>query len=124
MSRFFVLSGAIAGFLGVALGAFGSHGLSGHIAENLVNAFNTGAQYQMYHALAVLAVGVLLHQFPGRRLLFWSGLFFLMGILLFSGSLYLLVVAELRWLGPITPLGGLSFMVGWLFLAFSVVRQD
>lgn len=124
MSRFFVLTGAIAGFLGVALGAFGAHGLSGRIAENLVNAFNTGAQYQMYHALALLAVGVLLHQFPERRLLRWSGLFFLMGILLFSGSLYLLAVTELRWFGPVTPLGGLSFMVGWLFLAFSVVRKD
>lgn len=124
MSRAFIFSGAIAGFLGVALGAFGAHGLKGRIAEHLVNAFNTGAQYQMYHALALLAVGILLQQFPGRRLLRWSGSFFLIGTLLFSGSLYLLAVTELRWFGAVTPLGGLCFMVGWLLLAMSVARKD
>ena len=122
MSKVFVLAGAIAGFLAVALGAFGAHGLRGRLDESLLSAFNTGAQYQMYHALALVAVGLLLQRFPAQRALHWSGGFFLAGILLFSGSLYLLTLTQIGWFGPITPIGGLSFMVGWLLLAVGAVK--
>jgi uncharacterized membrane protein YgdD (TMEM256/DUF423 family) len=124
MSKLFIAFGAFVGFVAVMLGAFGAHGLKGRVAESLVTAFNTGAQYQMYHALALLAVGILLRLFPGKRLLKWSGGFFIAGIFLFCGSLYLLTFIRQPWLGPITPVGGLSFMVGWLLLAVAMMRKD
>jgi uncharacterized membrane protein YgdD (TMEM256/DUF423 family) len=122
MAKVFIAIGALAGLLAVMLGAFGAHALRGQIDENLLVTFNTGAQYQMYHALALLMVGVLVQLFPGHKLLNWSGLFFVAGMLLFSGSLYALALTEIKWFGPVTPVGGLAFMVGWLLLAFATTK--
>ena len=119
---------AILGALAVALGAFGAHGLksrvdAGTLELTLLEAFKTGVQYHFYHALAILAVGcagtILL---PGRAgtvaVVAW-----LVGILLFSGSLYLMTLTGLRWLGAITPIGGVAFIVGWIALAFAARQQ-
>jgi uncharacterized membrane protein YgdD (TMEM256/DUF423 family) len=119
MGSIFLFSGAILGGLGVALGAFGAHALKNRLhAEQLVT-FETGVRYQMYHALALGVVGVFQILFPASNLAGLSGWSFLLGILLFSGSLYLLAVTRKRWLGAITPLGGLGFLAGWVFLALA-----
>lgn len=122
MSKVFIVSGAMAGLLAVLLGAFAAHGLREHLDDALLSTFKTGVQYQMYHALALVLIGVLAHQFPGQRLLRWSGILFLIGVLLFSGSLYMLALTQISWFGPITPLGGLAFMAGWLALAYAAMK--
>lgn len=127
MTRIFIIIAALAGLLAVALGAFGAHGLRGQIDATSLAAFNTGVQYQMYHALALLLVTVLMRLFPVRlfpasRLLLWSGAAFIVGIMLFSGSLYGLALTSAGWLGPVTPLGGLSFMLGWLLLGCAALN--
>lgn len=122
MAKIFIVTGAFAGLLAVVLGAFGAHALRGRIEETQISAFNTGAQYQMYHALALLAVGVLLYLFPAQAALKWSGGFFVLGMLLFSGSLYALALIQASWFGPITPIGGLAFMAGWLCLAYAGIK--
>lgn len=111
----YLLIGAVAGFLAVALGAFGAHGLKNTISPAMLNVFNTAVQYQGLHALALLVTGMLLRDLsvPGLR---WAGRFFTLGIILFCGSLYLLAITQYRMLGAITPLGGLSFLAGWVFL--------
>lgn len=104
----------IAGALGVALGAFGAHGLEGRIDDpHLIEVWHTGARYHLIHALALL--GVAAH--PAQPA--WAGWLFVAGIALFSGSLYLMTLTGVRWLGAITPLGGLCFIAAWLVLAFS-----
>jgi len=107
-------------FLGVAAGAFGAHGLSSYFARypDLESTFDTAVRYHMIHALALLAAAWAAEKWPGT-LTTWTGFLFLSGILIFSGSLYLLVFTRMRWLGAITPLGGAAFLSGWaaLFLA-------
>ncbi len=108
--------GAIAGAVGVLLGAFGAHGLKSRVDPDLLAVFETGVRYHMYHALALLAVGWAATRWPGA----WvsaSGWLFLIGIVVFSGSLYLMTLTGARWLGAITPLGGLAFISGWVALA-------
>ena len=124
MTRFLLVAGAVNGFLGVALGAFGAHGLRGRVPENLVTVFQTGVQYHLVHALALLLAGVMAGMALGRpALLHWSGMLFLAGIVLFSGSLYLLAVTGVRWLGAITPFGGVAFLAGWVLLVVASLRQ-
>ncbi|MFT4994664.1 MAG: uncharacterized membrane protein YgdD (TMEM256/DUF423 family), partial [Paraglaciecola sp.] len=101
---------AASGMLAVILGAFAAHGLKDKLSESMMGAFQTGVQYQMYHSLALILLVVLYRQMP-QSLLIWSGGFMLAGILLFSGSLYLLAITQVRWFGPITPVGGLCFIV-------------
>ncbi len=113
MERLFLGLGGLAGGLAVALGAFAAHGLRGRLSEDLLATFETGARYQMYHALALLLVAVLLARNPDAGLLVAAGWLFVAGILLFSGSLYLLTLGGLRWLGAVTPLGGVAFILGW-----------
>ena len=108
--------GAIAGAVGVALGAFGAHGLKTRVSAEMLAIFETGVRYQMYHALALLAVGWAATRWPGGWLTA-SGWLFFVGILVFSGSLYVMTFTGARWLGAITPLGGLAFILGWLALA-------
>ncbi len=122
MTNPFIAVAAASGFVAVTLGAFGAHGLKGKITPELLNAFQTGVQYHFYHTLALLVVGLLLIRFPSERLLMTSGGLFLLGILLFCGSLYLLVLGGPRWLGPVTPLGGLCFMAGWVTLFITALR--
>jgi uncharacterized membrane protein YgdD (TMEM256/DUF423 family) len=115
MNRWVVL-GSISGFIAVAMGAFGAHGLAGTIDEHAIEVFKTGAQYQMYHALALLSLAHITAKNPGQAVV--PGWAFVAGTVLFSGSLYLLAVTGAKWLGAITPVGGLSFMVGWASLAY------
>ena len=118
MSKLFITLAAINGFLAVSLGAFAAHGLSSRLSEQLLANFQTGVQYHMYHALALAGVGILSLQFPGSAALRYSGLLFLTGIVIFSGSLYVLALSGVRWLGAITPVGGVAFLAAWGALAW------
>lgn len=115
MARF-VVFGALYALLAVALGAFGAHGLEGRLSERMLQNYETAVRYQMYHGLGLLLVGVLADKLGAGRLMVWSGRLLQLGILLFSGSLYVLSLTGFTKLGIIAPLGGLSFIFGWLLL--------
>jgi len=117
----FLLLGAVYGLLGVAFGAFGAHALRSRLAPDMLAVYHTGVEYQFYHAFALLAVGVLCTVRPGPGLGV-AGWCFGLGVLLFSGSLYLLALTGTRWLGAITPVGGLLFLVGWAALIWAQLR--
>lgn len=119
--RLFVLLGAVLGFFGVALGAFGAHGLEGRIPEGDLAIFETGVRYHLVHAVALVAAGWVAGRWPGGGAVV-AGWAFLLGVLVFSGSLYLLVLTGARWLGAVTPVGGVSLLVGWVALAWRVFR--
>jgi len=116
---------AVLAMTSVALGAFATHGLRGHLDPGDLATFETAARYQMYHGLALLAVAWIMDRWPGP-LVVWSARLILVGVLIFSGSLYVLVLHGQRWLGAVTPLGGLFLMGGWLLLAWHLVavRDD
>jgi uncharacterized membrane protein YgdD (TMEM256/DUF423 family) len=118
MDRVFFGLGAVSGLLAVAAGAFGAHALRVRLSPDLLAVFETAARYQMYHALGLLAVAWAIARWPGSTAS-WAGWLFLIGTVLFSGSLYALALTGARWLGAITPLGGLAFLGGWLCLAWS-----
>jgi uncharacterized membrane protein YgdD (TMEM256/DUF423 family) len=118
MDRIFFAIGALSGFIGVALGAFGAHALKGRLEPDLLAVFEVGVRYQLYHALALLAVGWASTRWPGPVALA-SGWLFVAGTIIFCGSLYALAVSGARWLGAITPLGGLALLAGWLCLAWA-----
>lgn len=114
----FIRGAAISGFIGVAAGAFGAHGLQKHVDPTLLPVWHTAVLYQMIHTLAILIlVGLAAH--VNERALRWTGRLFAAGIVIFSGSLYVLVLTNVKWLGAITPIGGLCFLAGWLCLALS-----
>ena len=115
MDKTFMLIGAVAAFLAVAFGAFGAHGLRERISPEMLAVFETGARYQMYHALAILIVAGTMARMDGW-LIKTAGWLFTAGIVLFSGSLYLLALTGVTVLGAITPLGGLAFLAGWACL--------
>ena len=116
--RIFFALGGISGFISVAAGAFGAHALRSRVTPEYLSVFETGARYQMYHALALLAVAWAISRGAGSTAQ-WAGWLFLIGTLMFSGSLYGLALTGIRWIGAITPLGGVAFLAGWLCLAFS-----
>ncbi len=116
MDKTFLLIGAVFGALGVGLGAFGAHGLRARLSPEMLAVFETGVRYHMYHALAILLVAALMGRMDAGRLLPAAGWAFTGGILLFSGSLYVLALTGITVLGAITPLGGLAFLVGWALL--------
>ncbi len=120
-ARMFLALGSLSAFLGVAAGAFGAHALKSRLTPDLLAVFETGARYQLYHALALLAVAWASTQFPGAWIR-WAGWCFAGGTLLFSGSLYALALSGVRVLGAITPFGGLLFLAGWLCLALAACR--
>jgi uncharacterized membrane protein YgdD (TMEM256/DUF423 family) len=121
---FWIRIGAISAGLAVAAGAFGAHALEGKLDARAKEVFETAARYQMFHALALLAVGLLaLRARPGRALDL-AGWAFLIGAVLFSGSLYALALTGIRWLGAITPLGGVGFLVGWTALTLFRVEPS
>ena len=121
MDRIFAALGAASGFVGVAAGAFGAHGLKAQLTPELLAVFDTAARYQMIHALALLAVAWAIGRWPGRAAVA-SGWCFVAGTLIFSGSLYLLALTGVRGLGAITPVGGVLFLCGWLLLALAAWR--
>ncbi len=120
MERTYFALGGLLAAIAVALGAFGAHALRDRLTTDLLATFETGVRYQMYHALALFAVAWALSRYPASTPILASGWLFLAGIILFSGSLYLLVLTDLRILGAVTPLGGVAFILGWLSLTFGV----
>jgi uncharacterized membrane protein YgdD (TMEM256/DUF423 family) len=121
MDRLFFTLGSLSALIAVAAGAFGAHGLRGRLTPELLTVFETAARYQMYHALALLAVAWAATRWPGA-LVSWAGWLFVAGTLIFSGSLYALALTGARWLGAITPLGGVAFLAGWLCLLLAAQR--
>ncbi|MBN1958378.1 MAG: DUF423 domain-containing protein [Desulfuromonadales bacterium] len=122
MERIFLTVGALSAFIGVAAGAFGAHGLKHRISADMLAVFETGVRYQMYHALALMAVAWACSHWPSA-LVTASGWSFLLGTLLFSGSLYLMTLSGIKSFGAITPVGGLAFLLGWLFLVLGIWRN-
>ena len=118
----FLVIGALAMALGVILGAFGAHGLKNKLTPDLLAVYQTGVEYHLYHALGLILVGVLINQFPQVSGLHTGGWLLLAGILIFSGSLYVLAITGIRWLGAITPIGGTAFIAGWVWIAWSLAR--
>ena len=121
MLRVFLMLAAFFGFTGVALGAFAAHGLKGRLTEQYLAIFHTGVTYQLVHTLALFGVALLAPHLPGR-LVTWAGVCFAVGIVLFSGSLYVLTMTGISKLGIITPFGGLAFLAGWLCLGLAAWR--
>ena len=121
MLRVFLMLAAFFGFTGVALGAFAAHGLKDRLSEQYLAIFHTGVTYQLVHALALIGVALLATQLQSR-LVTWAGVCFALGIVLFSGSLYVLTMTGISKLGIITPIGGLGFLAGWLCLGLAAWR--
>lgn len=128
MHKGFIKTAAILGALSVAIGAFAAHTLKGAISDYALEIFETSVKYQFYHVFGLLAVGIIYKEFPGKMLL-WAGRLFIAGIILFSGSLYILAAIKAavqpgyNWIGAITPLGGLCFILGWIFLFVGCKRK-
>lgn len=123
MTRFFIAAGALAAALAVGGGAFGAHALAGRVTPERLAVFETGVRYHMYHALALLVVGWASAAWAGSQPVVWAGYLFLAGLVLFSGSLYVLVLTDTPWLGAVTPLGGLAFIAGWVLLAWAALAR-
>lgn len=121
--RLALVCGALFALLAVMAGAFGAHGLRGVLGSQGLEVFQTAVTYQVYHSLALILVAILPVAGFSRHLLGIAAGFFVVGILLFSGSLYLLVLTGIRWVGPVTPIGGICFMVGWILVAISGFRR-
>lgn len=117
MARFFLMAGSIAGFLAVAFGAFGAHALRAQLDDYLKGVFKTAVDYHFWHALVVLLIGVLLKS-GEHSILKLAGYAFLVGIFLFSGSLYILAISQVKAWGAVTPFGGIAFLLGWGLLAY------
>ncbi|MDG2364644.1 MAG: DUF423 domain-containing protein [Methylococcaceae bacterium] len=119
----FLLVGALAGLTGVLLGAFGAHGLRESLSPAMLTIYKTGVDYQMWHALALMGIALLLRYNPDEKSLIRAGWFFLLGIVFFSGSLYMLACFNMKWLGMVTPVGGVFFIVGWVLLALFSLKD-
>lgn len=128
MHKIFLKIAALTGALSVMLGAFAAHGLKNLLSADNLQVFETAVRYQFYHVFSLLAVGILYKEFPGK-LMRWAGNLFIAGIILFSGSLYLLCYVKhaeipLNWLGAITPFGGAAFIAGWAMLFLAIVKRN
>ncbi|GAB7057826.1 DUF423 domain-containing protein [Paenibacillus sp. YK5] len=123
MNSTFVAIGSICALLSVALGAFGAHGLKEVLTPNMLANYQTGVQYQMMHSLGLIAIGLCASILPAGGHLRRAGWFMLIGIILFSGSLYVLSITGITALGAITPIGGIAFLLGWLFLALAAWKS-
>ncbi|PTB84678.1 DUF423 domain-containing protein [Pseudidiomarina aestuarii] len=121
--KLFAMLGAITMALGVILGAFGSHGLKNRLSADMLAVYQTGVEYQIYHALGLLLVAALMVPYPNATGLRTGGWILLAGIILFSGSLYLLALTGWRFFGPITPVGGVCFIVGWLWIFWAMLKE-
>ncbi|MEX0806691.1 MAG: DUF423 domain-containing protein [Candidatus Binatia bacterium] len=121
MERFFFTAGSLIAFLGVALGAFAAHGLKSRLTPDMLEIFETGVRYQMYHAFGLFAVAWASSHWPESNVNA-AGWCFIIGIIVFSGSLYVLSLTGVRWLGAITPLGGVAFLIGWAILVWTAGR--
>ena len=124
MKSGFLFLGAISALIGVGMGAFGAHGLKAILSPDMLTVYQTGVTYQMWHALGLISIALISQQVPESKLLSWAGWLMFIGILLFSGSLYLMVLLNLKWLGMITPLGGVSFITAWVLIAIFAVQNQ
>lgn len=122
MGKTILMTASILLALAVALGAFGAHGLKSQLSTDMLQTYKTGVEYHFYHALGLLLIGILAVSFPSE-LIKWSAICLVAGIVLFSGSLYALAVSGIKWLGAITPIGGLSFIAGWVLLFLAVWKK-
>jgi uncharacterized membrane protein YgdD (TMEM256/DUF423 family) len=122
-ARGYVLAAAVALAAGVVLGAFGAHAIKPRLAPEAFAVYETAVQYHFWHALGLLGVSILMGQWPTARGLVWSAWLLIAGLFLFSGSLYALTLTDMRWLGMLTPLGGVAFIAAWVILAWTAVRQ-
>lgn len=122
ITKTLLISGSLLAMLAVVLGAFGAHGLKKVLTDEMLVVFKTAVDYHFIHALGVLLIGMLYHQFPQSSLLLWAAIAMILGIVIFSGSLYALSITEIKKLGMITPLGGLAFIIGWILLAFAIYK--
>lgn len=123
MDKLFIIIGAISGALSVTLGAFGAHALRERLTASLLDTFETGVRYEIYHAFAIFVVAFALTRWTSP-LLVYAGWAFVVGTIIFSGSLYLLALSDTRWLGAITPIGGVAFIAGWILLAVGVWQSQ
>lgn len=123
MGKQFIVIGAVAMALAVGLGAFGAHGLKSRLSTAMLDVYQTGVQYHVYHALGLITVGYLANIMSESTLLLWSGWLMLAGIVLFSGSLYVLSLSGITWLGAITPFGGAAFIASWALLALAALSK-
>ena len=119
--KLFLILGAINGFLAVGLGAFGAHGLEGKVSEKMLGTWEKAVNYQMFHTMALFITGFLAGKIEGGSIL-WAGWLFFIGILLFSGSLYVYSTTGIKSLAMITPFGGLTFLAGWILLGYAVIK--
>ncbi len=122
-TRFFIVFGGLLAGLAVVIGAFGAHALKASLTERGAAIWETGVQYQMFHSVALIMVGILLMFLSSQKLLRIAGVAFLIGTILFSGSLYLIALLKITNLGFITPIGGLFFIIGWLLLIFAAIKS-
>lgn len=123
MDKLFLMIGAISGALAVTLGAFGAHALRQRLSAQLLDTFEIGVRYEIYHAFAIFVVAFALTRW-NSPLLTYAGWAFVVGTIIFSGSLYLLALTDTRWLGAITPIGGVAFIAGWVLLAVGVWQSQ
>ena len=124
MARIFFIIGSVLGGIAVATGAFSAHGLRNLVQPGDLGTWETAARYQMYHGLALLAVAFSIETWPaGAKLFITGGWFFVVGVLLFSGSLYTLVLTGIKQLGAITPIGGVLFVIGWILMILGLIRK-
>ena len=121
--RGWIITGAVMAGIAILLGAFGAHGLKNKITADYLIVFDTGVKYHFYHSLGLMIIGILAFHFPTEPLHI-PCIFIVSGIILFSGSLYVLSITGLKWVGAITPLGGLSFIIGWIFTAYYIWRAS
>lgn len=124
MSKLVIMLAGINGFLAVSLGAFAAHALRDRLSPELLNTFQTGVQYHMYHALALFGIGLMMINFAASNILRVSAFLMLAGLVFFSGSLYLLSITGIRWLGAITPIGGVFFLVAWALIVWFAAKQQ
>jgi len=123
MSKSILMTASILLALAVAIGAFGAHGLKTQISTEMLQVYKTGVEYHFYHALGLLFIGVLAISIPSAYIK-WSAICLTAGVVLFSGSLYVLAITGITWIGAITPLGGLSFIAGWILLLIAVSKKS
>jgi uncharacterized membrane protein YgdD (TMEM256/DUF423 family) len=123
-AKLFLILGGINAALVVMLGAFGVHGLKAKLTAEMLAVYQTGVHYHLFHALGLLAVGLVATQIADSIYLKWSGWLMVVGIILFSGSLYVLSVSGLRWLGAVTPFGGFSFIVAWVLFVIAILKTS
>jgi uncharacterized membrane protein YgdD (TMEM256/DUF423 family) len=120
--KLFILLGGLNAFIAVALGAFGAHGLEGKLSERMLEVWKTGVTYHMFHAMGLILIGLLVSKFPSASSFTTAGWVMLVGIILFSGSLYALSTTGIKVFGPITPIGGLAFLIAWVFVMIGAVK--